>query len=245
MTVLLAALAVIAVTVSGCSDHDPLAISPAQPTTPGLTVPLGPAGSNDPSASGDAGATPGASVVAADGKPVTAAQVAKVAAALSSASGQEAVLGADFNRRFLGVQIQAIGFNADQTTCVVAAAETSAGAGFAVLTVGKLGALMGQIGPSLTSCLGSGGVPPNLGNPDFSRVPAAEVRAVLGELSGATFVTVGLTPTEATCVSGRQIAAYDDAELGRLFSAATTSRPLSDDVAACLDSARIGTLAAA
>lgn len=239
----LAAVAVAVALSVGCSDHDPLAITPSRPTDPGLTVPLGPAGSSVDPASTGGDATPTVSIVAADGQTVPADQVAKVAVLLSSATGQDAVMGADFNRRFLRVQILAIGFNADSAGCVVASAESSAGADFALLTVGQLGGLMGQVGPSLASCLSGGGLPPDLGNPDFSRAPAADVRAVLGELSGAGFVRAGLTTDEATCISGRQIAGYDDAELGRLFSSTSTSRPLSEDIAACLASARITALA--
>jgi len=240
LAVALACLGVLGV-LGGCSDHDPLALNPTRPTVSKPTVPLGETPSQ-PDTSVDE-ASPRASIVAADGKEVAAGQVAAVAGMLSTATSQDVVMGVAFNRRFLAVQVQAIGFSAQSTGCVVTAAETAAGAGFASMKIGELGGLMGQVGSSVAACLGSSPLPPDLGNPDFSKVPATEVRAVLGDLSAATFTQVGLTADEATCVSSRQLSAYDDAELGQLFSTTATSRPLSEDVAACLSGARIAQLA--
>ncbi len=226
----------------GCSDRDPLALTPAQPAITKPTVPLGEPGPPASGGSIDPG-TPPVTIVAADGLGVDGSRVAAVSAALSAATGQDLVMGAEFNRRFLAVQVRAIGFSADATGCVVSAGETAAGAGFATLTVSQLGGVMGQAGPAIAGCLGATGLPPDLGNPDFSRAPVADVRAVLGELSAATFLAAGLTSDEASCVSKRQLDGFDDVELGQLFESTASSRPLSDDVAACVTSARIVAIA--
>lgn len=232
----------LAVLCLGCSDSDPLDVgSVGPPRSSSSTVPLG---SALPRPSGsDSSASSRVTVPAADGVAVTQGQLSAASAALGAADLDAVALGADFNRRFLSVQIRAVGFADGAAQCVTSAAETSAGARFAEMRLGQLTTMMGSIGSSLAACVSQGGVPAAIGAPDFSRVPAGEVRGVLTELLSGGFALVGVTADEAACLATRLVEVTPDAGLGALFNGGLDGQPLSSEALACLGASRIAELA--
>jgi hypothetical protein len=150
-------------------------------------------------------------------------------------------MGAEFNRAFLTVQFEGVGFTPTETQCLVDAAAETQGPAFATSTLAALQSdapftpdrLMKCVPMERMSALVSSGT-----TMDFSRVDSAQLNTVVSGLTSAALVAGGLTPVEATCVTDRLSARLDPATiLGG--GAAVPQDALAAALPSCLSEDRI------
>ena len=224
--------------VAGCSDSNDV----SRPYVPGVlttttsppTVPIAP--------------PPTGKVPTLTAKP-SADPTSRVVARLKVIDNGTLKMGTEFNRRFIGLQLESAGFTPAESDCVTTKIAASAGADFASWTFTQLvaGAQSGAGREVLLSCvpadrlaaLASRTVAPNVSN-----LAPGLMRSVLSELTTSWFEAGGLTATEATCLADKLIGGVDDQRLAVIFSARSfDDAAIGVALPSCLDAARLASLA--
>jgi len=167
-----------------------------------------------------------------------------VARKVSGATNGEVVLGADFNLKFLALQLRALGLDDTAATCVATKVQAKSGAAFAGLKVSELGQSFQSDPSTLLSCVSTAQVA-GLAKltPDPSRLPANELRPLLGEMLSAGLQTAGLSAEESACVGDRVIGAIPDSQLGTALGGTASAEQLRAALSSCLTTERLDRLA--
>jgi hypothetical protein len=214
---------------AACTEARPVVTSPTS-TTAAVTLAV-PGGAAAPGGA----ATPGASALQ------------QLIGRLGDVDTSDLVLGAEFNRQFLGLQVQAVGLDAAEASCVADKVSQQVGADFGKRAVNQLMSGVGVspdvmipcVTPQRLAQLASSG-----GQPDLSKVPPDVVRSTFGELASAGFESVGLEPVEATCLSDKTVGALADERLqGLMTSMELDNDALTAAVPQCVSAERINELA--
>ena len=158
-------------------------------------------------------------------------------------------MGTEFNRRFIGLQLQSAGFTAADGECVTTKIAASAGPAFSTWTFTQLvaGAQSGASRDVLLSCVPTdrlAALASRTAAPSVSSLAPGLMRSVLSELATSWFEAGGLTATEATCLADKLIGGVDDQRLAVIFSARSfDDTAIGTALPSCLDAARLASLA--
>jgi hypothetical protein len=183
--------------------------------------------------------TTAAPVVGRDGSVIPNADLDAVSAIIENRARTAKVDDATANQ-LRRVMLRSIGLTAEQADCVIGSLPPDP-EGIAVGAV----TLMSAIPPEgFMKCVDPTKFQPNP-SPDFSAVPAAELRSTLSGVLSAVWADSGLVRNEVECMVDAVMASVDDSELGSLLQ---TQEPGAGTVArvvgGCLTAKRAKELAA-
>ena len=167
-----------------------------------------------------------------------------VARKAATATNGDVVLGADFNLKFLTLQLRALGLDETAAGCVAGKVQTKAGESFGQLKVSSLGQSFQADPSTLLSCVSSDQLAA-LGTltPDPSKLPSDELRPLLGQLLATGLQNAGLTSDEASCVGDKVIGAVPDSQLATALGGAASADELRTALGSCLTTQRVDRLA--
>jgi hypothetical protein len=186
----------------------------------------------------------------ASGGSGSAADVDAVVARLTDPKLAQQPLGADLAPVYLRIEMLGIGLTPAEAACVGHNAAKAGGSSLADLSLGDAGGSQNGLDPSLLlSCVGASRLAALAGGaPDFSRVPASDLRNLLSQLGEKELSSAGLSADEATCVVAKTIGEVPDDQLPAEMGGGAADRPavagnISDAVKTCLSPARLRELA--
>ena len=213
------AVAAVAILLAGCSDSD----------------------------DGDADAADGGGTTTTE--PVAIPEErAVVIDALLAVDNADLKMGAEFNRRFLALQLGAVGMLDDEIDCLIGIVEDDLGDRFATTAISEVFTedvlrpevvvrcvpeeRMTQFGAAASD------------QAEVSTEYLALVESVLTELTAGGFESAGLEAPEATCLAGEVISRFEGENLLEALATEPLDRVAVDaSLDACLTDARIGQLA--
>ncbi len=232
---LLLLAAVVPALVAGCSDDTPTAApnpgGAITTTTSPPTVKIDPPPVN--------GAAP-----SSEPKDATARLVAR----LKAVDKDRLKLGAEFNKRFVAMELQTFGFEAADAECISAKVAATAGAAFSGWTMQQLvNGFQGLNAAVISTCVSperQAAVAKRAAAPDFKGVSPTLVRSVFAELATDAFEAGGLTATEATCVADGMVAGMTDDKIPTILKSPSFDDTLiTSSLPSCLSAERIASLA--